>query len=378
MSHLLSLVDGPPLANALVAWHTGAKRVHVLNAAHTRARRHAQELTETLLTKGISVGTSEIDDRAVNATMEAVRDRVDPDWIVDVTGGSRAMGIGAAFGAHARGARVVVFDDATNTLVEPGGAAQPIDVHLTVDDVFALHGRALHSEDTPRQGPTRDAALALYTGAHLDQLGGLLTRIRRWYARGEGEIRYRTGADLPVVERFLAGALAAGHLCAARRGPRSVTILPAPEHSARAFFTGGWLEQYVYEKLRGLQRQGAIDDVRTGVELRWDDDDPTSNRNELDVVCTRRDRLVVVECKSAPDFTRRAEQVRQQLDRLVVLRRALGDVLAEACLVTTGRIPQRARLRRRARDLGVHLFDGPQLADLDRHFDRLATGRALP
>ncbi|MBK1692601.1 Card1-like endonuclease domain-containing protein [Ectothiorhodospira mobilis] len=73
-------------------------------------------------------------------------------------------------------------------------------------------------------------------------------------------------------------------------GAAAVTFLD--EAHAR-FLNGGWLEEYVYHRLR----DEGIDDVALGVEGTWDGTDGA--RNELDVVAVHANRLLVVECKTA-------------------------------------------------------------------------------
>ena len=64
----------------------------------------------------------------------------------------------------------------------------------------------------------------------------------------------------------------------------------------------------------------------------------------------------------------------EQARACVGLREALGDTLAEACIVITGRASP--AMRRRATELGVTLFDQHTLRGLEERFERLAPGHA--
>ncbi len=383
---LLTLVDGPPLPNALVAWHLGATAVHILAADQPRARGHAGELAEVLTSHGATVTRATVSDRDVDAARAAATAffaaaaPAGRPLVVDGSGGSRAMGLGVTFAALAAGVRVVLFDDGQNALLEPGRPPVPLAVRLTVADVLGLHGRAVVQNDTRRRQAARPAAaLALYLGTRYAALETLVARIRHAYDRPAGAtLVVPFGENARTVQHFVAAALDAGYLAGARLGERAVRLALHPAPEARAFFTGGWLEQYAFERLSGLLAEGVIEDLQVGVEIRWDDDDPHSSRNELDLAFTMGDRLVVVECKSAADAAFDARALLGQMNRLTALRRALGDTLAEASLVVVGRIPARSKAWRRARELGIHLFDGAALRDLDDHFERLRLGHALP
>lgn len=61
------------------------------------------------------------------------------------------------------------------------------------------------------------------------------------------------------------------------------------------FITGGWLEEYAWN----CARDAGLDDVHCGVELTDDYDKKANIRNELDLVIQHRNRLLVVECKTA-------------------------------------------------------------------------------
>ena len=60
-----------------------------------------------------------------------------------------------------------------------------------------------------------------------------------------------------------------------------------------ARYVGGiWLEEYVYH----IARDAQPDDVRNSVEITWDNSKKT--RNELDVLLTHNNRMLVIECKT--------------------------------------------------------------------------------
>ncbi len=66
------------------------------------------------------------------------------------------------------------------------------------------------------------------------------------------------------------------------------------------YFSGGWFEEYVYDKIKSLKGE-YIDDVRLNVKLRekpTEVDEESDVENELDVVFIANNNLHVIECKS--------------------------------------------------------------------------------
>ena len=66
------------------------------------------------------------------------------------------------------------------------------------------------------------------------------------------------------------------------------------------YFSGGWFEEYVYDKIKNLKGE-YIDDVRLNVKLlekSKESGDESEVKNELDVVFIANNNLHVVECKS--------------------------------------------------------------------------------
>lgn len=61
------------------------------------------------------------------------------------------------------------------------------------------------------------------------------------------------------------------------------------------FMCGGWLEEYAWH----CAREAGLEDVHCSVELTDDHDNKANIRNELDLVVQHRNRMLVVECKTA-------------------------------------------------------------------------------
>jgi hypothetical protein len=61
------------------------------------------------------------------------------------------------------------------------------------------------------------------------------------------------------------------------------------------YITGGWFEEYVYTL---IQERIKPTDIQLGLLVRRQDDTFSSNKNDLDVVFTKGNKLFVIECKT--------------------------------------------------------------------------------
>ncbi len=136
-------------------------------------------------------------------------------------------------------------------------------------------------------------------------------------------------------------------------------------HSDRFFAHGGWLEQLTFDLLRGLRKNDPrIHDIAYGLRV-----ERGEVHNELDVVALRDNRFYLVECKTSrlrsQKQTDKAAQVLYKLDSLSDM---MGGLQARALLVSYR--PVNPAQRDRARELGIHICAGEEIARLEDHLRR--------
>ncbi len=331
-----------------MAWHLRARRILILRSRQSQG--HAEELREALQREGKEVQVQIVDERWPQLTLDALRQLTDQD-LVDLSGGSRAMAVGAAMAAHMVGARMFFLDDDSNCIIEPPQKKEPLNVHLKVAKVLALNGREILSSEAPQD--SINSGLAYYLGSRHEQLAPTLLRIRRAYAQNQRRMRFPRSL---LLTHMFEEAQKLNYISAWRQTKRQI-ILELHSRGSR-FFTGEWLEHYVYGRLKRLLDKGLIDDLQMGVMMAWDEA-PGANRNELDIAFTKGDRLYILECKSGQ--MRPAAQM-EALNRLVAIRSGLGK-FSQVGLVIVDHASR--RLERRAKDLDIHLFDEEHLRDLE-------------
>lgn len=241
--------------------------------------------------------------------------------VVNFTGGTKPMSIGAYQAGREAGAALLYVDtQAEQIFVYKDGLpyAQPFDLEpMPVTRLLGIHGRDLDERGT--QG-IRFTEAELRAGEqileHRPQAFSPLMVVQT-------ELAHLQPGDQPRLQGpawdemvWLAGTMEAGGLAV-----RKFDGLYA-EPRGLAFLTGGWLEAYVYQ---ALGHSAAFSDVAARLKI-------AGVVNELDVVCTLNAKLGVVECKSGQLKGQTGQAV---LNKLRTLRETLGGTFARAFLVTT-------------------------------------------
>lgn len=123
---------------------------------------------------------------------------------------------------------------------------------------------------------------------------------------------------------------------------------------AARYFRGGWLEEYVWLKLRGLKpAEAAINLKIETVGAKTD--------NELDAAIVHRNRLLIVECKTKR-FGRDAGKDSDHIYKLAQLARQVGGLMGRGLLLSARPVDE--NLRKRARDNQVDLLAAEEVKNL--------------
>jgi hypothetical protein len=152
-------------------------------------------------------------------------------------------------------------------------------------------------------------------------------------------------------------------------------FLFASEAAAR-YVGGGWLEEWAWLTLAGLQADGLIPDGHWATNVRIDagqglQETPAVPEalevagNELDAALVWRNQLLVLECKTGVQISTEGGS-QSILNRLDSLRRHVGGAMGETWLLTARRLHQGAggAARERARAYRIRLIEPAQLIDL--------------
>jgi len=272
--------------------------------------------------------------------------------LVNVTGGTKPMAIGAYQAAREAGADAVYVDSEQERLIHYLGdrmEIQPFDLHpLSVVRYLRIHGKELDEERSAQRALREEEvamARALREGGSrwLDGMFALQALVEEGAVGPQGDLRLKL-ERVRFPEGMLDRAVSLGLL---HRAEGRWLLSGA----WREFFRGGWLEAYVCEALRAT---GAFMDVVARRHLR-------GAASELDVAFVLNAKFGVVECK------RGRPRGRQDMDRLYTLREYLGGSFGRAFLVS-GRARQNMGLPalERAGEYRIHVISRKDLARVDQ------------
>ena len=133
---------------------------------------------------------------------------------------------------------------------------------------------------------------------------------------------------------------------------------------ALTFLKGGWLEHYVYRAVTSLHGELSIRDKAANLKVT----DSGAVINELDVAFLARNRLFVIECKTARMDSERSTKANDTLFKLAEISRRVGG-LGTRSMLTSYRALRDAELRL-AKALEIETVCGIELAKLDERIRR--------
>jgi len=371
---MLCLVSRQTLQNLLPILHYRPRRVFFLSTREEDASRVALEavLRERGVTCEPPVYVDAYDPGNIAQVCADIRDRLRGEQLrINLTGGTKVMSL-AAYRVFAQTDCEIIYTDTLHArllvLHPEGRAPEPLRADLDILTYLRANGHLAAPRLLPSWGT--HPALSAFIGKHIAALAPLLWTLRgrlgqgsELYARllfvrkqGKG-LQSLKGRPLlgmtAEAERLLALGKEAGLIQRSRVTPEFVEI-SLTDSPARAYFCGGWLEEYV----EGVARNSGFDQVVRGVSLRWNDR-AAEEKDELDVVILHCYRLHVLSCKTGA--------YKDHIYELESLSQRAGGLFTSAALVISDeRRSVTPALRTRLDELRVSLWtaeDLPHLAD---------------
>ncbi len=133
-------------------------------------------------------------------------------------------------------------------------------------------------------------------------------------------------------------------------------ILHFPSEAARAFSNGGWIEHHVYQTVAKVTGDLAIRDKAANLQIK----DISGQPNEMDVAFLARNRLFVIECKTARMDNPEDLKANDTLYKLAENCRRIGGLGTRGMLATYR--PLREPELRLAKALHIEVVAGSSLA----------------
>ena len=297
-----------------------------------------------------------------NALIDLVERAPETNFILNLTGGTKLMALGALEAAQAADIPVYYMDTDRGTCLRifPVPFQEvPIPELFRVRDILEAHGYAVLSAQT---APV-PADIRTLTRKILMDFGRFSRVIPAFNAMALSASQMpdfllkRDGwPTSSVFTELLTMFEKAGLLAQDRNTVRF--------ESASACFVagGGWLEAHVQGALHKLRADGLVYDHASNVVV----ESSTGVKNELDAVLVFGNRLFVIECKTARmSAEERDEDVSYKLD---TLRDVLGGVMGRAMLVSY--LPLSEARRKRCQEYHIHVVQGGDIIHLEERITR--------
>ncbi len=368
MTDQICLVSEQAAANLLPALDHALKPTRVVLVVTARMQQRAGHLETVLREAGVTVEHLLLRDehdyqQTQNELLEWATGHADHDVHLNLTGGTKLMALAAQRVAEQAGWRPFYVDvdtDRVTWLDRPG--SQPLSEQLRLPHYLSGYGFKASRPQPPSLSEPRQRLL----GELILQIGSLEQPLSQlnWLAQQatdgkrlhvELDARQQDSRGLEAILRKFeqAGLL---HL----RGAR-LEFVDAP---ALAFARGGWLEAHVFRVVAQLAQALHVRDKAANLVV----EDATGVRNELDVAFLARNRLFLIECKTARMDRPEAPKANDTLFKLAQLGRRIGG-LGTCCMLASYRDlgPSEKRL---AEALRIELVCGPELQTLDQRLRR--------
>lgn len=360
------LVSAQAAPNLLPALDPTMKPKEVILLVSSKMKLKADALEKVFQQLGVKTTriplANEHDFAALETTLlELATAREATSIALNVTGGTKLMALAAQSIAEAAGWPVFYVDVDTDEIIWLGKNMPParkLTQQLGLGNYLMSYGFTLPNS-IERPLPNRQ---------HNDLLNALITQIGslehplsqlNWLAQQAEDKRTLQieldshQQDSRSLEALLRNFETAGVLRV------SGSRLSFTDEAQRAFAKGGWLEHYVFRTVSALTGELNIRDKAANLELA----DSTGVKNELDVAFMAKNRLFVIECKTARMDKPEAPKANDTLFKLSEISRRAGGLGTRGMLASYRAL--REPEKKLAHTLNIELVCGADLNRLD-------------
>jgi len=305
-----------------------------------------------------------------------------PRGVVNVTGGTKLMSLGAFTFAGQTGQPVVYYRG--NRLYSLNPAAPFPDETVSIpqlspQQLLAAYGKYPDITIQQRVSTPRHIKAARLLGAHpaaASILGAWVkanTPPRRPVTLPDGNDR----KALTDARRLLQAQCDDGLLHATWKTTSPIPTLKILDNELwGANVLGAWLEIYVTDVAR---RVFGPSNVASQCQLAWERDPSTqqplldSPKTEADVLIAYKNQLSYISCK-CDGQAGKSTTLSKELLSIDATARALGGALARKVLVTNADLSKKLEVKKKARIMRIDLIDRHDLPSLDIALQRILTG----
>ena len=362
--HIL-LVSAQAAPNLLPALDPALKPEKAVLLVTQRMQRQARALQAVLTESGVKASCVSLDNehdfgRLESALMEVAAAHEGANIAMNLTGGNKLMALAAQSVASAAGWRMFYVDVDTDEVIWLGKDAAPrqqLSAHLRLTHYLRGYG---YTPEGAVERPQPDArhnqlleTLILQVGS-LEQPLGQLNYLAQ-QAEDKRTLAVKMTAeqgDSRRLDALLQIFTQAGALKV--KGDR-IEFSSAQELS---FVKGGWLEHHVFRTVTALHGDLGLRDKAANLAVA----DPAGVKNEMDVAFMARNRLYVIECKTARMDAGVHPKANDTLFKLAEVCRRVGGLGTRGMLASYR--PVRESEKQLAKALNIELVCGSELARL--------------
>ena len=359
----IMLVSEQAAPNLLAALDPTMKPREAVLLVSQKMVHRAQALQAVLQESGIKTQIVALPDEHNMAALESTlldvaTQRDGQPMILNVTGGTKLMALAAHAVAQAAGWPAFYVDVDTDQIIwlDKNRPAQVLTQQLRLRHYLRGYGVTL-AEGIARPQPnpawqTLMDDLVLNVGSLSEPIGQLnyLAQEARYGLRIQLSARQLDSRSLEALLRKFEQA----QLLQVKG-----SSLQFPSEAARAFANGGWIEHHVYQTVCQVTGPLAIRDKAANLQVQ----DINGQPNEMDVAFLARNRLFVIECKTARMDNPEDLKANDTLYKLSENCRRIGGLGTRGMLATYR--PLREAELRLAKALQIEVVSGASLARLD-------------
>ncbi len=356
------LVSEQAAPNLLPALDPTMKPKEAVLLVSQKMVQRAKALQAVLQEVGIKTETVPLPDEHDMAALEETllkiaTDREGQSIALNVTGGNKLMALAAQAVAQTAGWPTFYVDVDTDRIVwlDKTRPSQALSHQLRLRHYLRGYGAALvDGLERPPSNPAWQTLvddLVLNAGSLSEPIGQLnyLAQEARSRLRVTLTERQRDSRSLEALLRKFEQA----QLLQIKSG-----VLEFPSEAARIFANGGWIEHHVYQTVCQVTGDLAIRDKAPNLQVK----DISGQPNEMDVAFLARNRLFVIECKTARMDNPEDLKANDTLYKLAENCRRIGGLGTRGMLATYR--PLREPELRLAKALQVEVVAGSSLARL--------------
>ena len=362
--HIL-LVSAQAAPNLLPALDPSLKPQEAVLLVSHKMKERADALESVLRQASVKVSRLSLNDEhnfaaLQSALLDLASARDGQQIALNVTGGTKLMALAAQSVAQTAGWPVFYVDVDTDEVIWLGKDTQPKKLATQLRLPHYLQGYGFRLEEgiaRPSPEPRHEAllkTLVSQVGSLENPLGQLNFLAQKAEDSNKLEVALTPEQqDSRSLEALLRNFEDAGVLTTVGDKIRFTS------EADRGFTKGGWLEYFVYRTLESLHGPLGVRDKAANLVVV----DESGVKNELDVAFLARNRLFVVECKTARMDSARPGKANDTLFKLSEICRRVGGLGTKGMLASYR--PLGDPEKKLAKALNIELVVGSELNRLD-------------